>query len=111
MRSEQLYLTDIVAAVDAMARFLTGIEYEEFLNDELRQSAVIQKILVIGEATSHISQQLRDKYPAELSTTMTLGRCCLLAEKHNITLPKLLRQYFSNLLTEDGYFLLGRIPN
>jgi uncharacterized protein with HEPN domain len=63
MRSEQLYLTDIVTAADAMASFLTGIEHEEFLTDELRQSAVIQKILVIGEAASHISQQLRDKYP------------------------------------------------
>lgn len=30
MRSEQLYLTDIVEAAGAIGSFLTGIEYEDF---------------------------------------------------------------------------------
>ena len=63
MRSEQLYLTDIVEAAEAIERFITGLDRDEFLQDELRQSAVIQKILVIGEAAGHISQELRSKYP------------------------------------------------
>ena len=50
MRSERQYLTDMVEAAEAIARFLTGIDREMFLADELRQSAVIQKIEVIGEA-------------------------------------------------------------
>ncbi len=63
MRSEKLYLTDIVEAAEAINRFLAGVEYDDFVNDEMRQSAVIQKILVIGEAASHISENLRHKYP------------------------------------------------
>jgi uncharacterized protein with HEPN domain len=63
MRSEEQYLTDIVEAADAIARFITGIDQEAFLQDELRQSAVIQKIEVIGEAAGKISQRLRDRYP------------------------------------------------
>lgn len=63
MRSEQLYLTDIVEAAEAVGRFVFGLEHDDFLNDELRQSAVIQKILVIGEAAGHISLELRAKYP------------------------------------------------
>ncbi len=44
MRSERQYLTDIVEAADAIARFVANIDREEFLHDELRQSAVMQKI-------------------------------------------------------------------
>lgn len=47
---------------DAIARFLAGIEREAFLGDELRRSAVIQKIEVIGEAAGKIGQNLRDRY-------------------------------------------------
>ena len=63
MRSEQQYLLDIVEAADAISRFLTGVDREMFLKDELRQSAVMQKIGVIGEAAGKISPPLRSKYP------------------------------------------------
>lgn len=63
MRSEQQYLTDIVEAADAIARFVAGIDREVFLNDELRQSAVMQKIGVIGEAAGKVSPELREQYP------------------------------------------------
>ncbi len=41
MRSEALYLADVVEAADASARFLDGIERDEFLGDEILQSAVL----------------------------------------------------------------------
>jgi len=63
MRSEQQYLVDIVEAADAVARFLAGVDRESFLKDELRQSAVMQKIGVIGEAAGKIELPLRGKYP------------------------------------------------
>lgn len=63
MRSDQQYLTDMVEAADAIARFVVGVDGPDFLNDELRQSAVMQKIEVIGEAAGKISQDLRNRYP------------------------------------------------
>ena len=63
MRSEQQYLTDIVEAADAIARFVATIDRKSFLNNELRQSAVMQKIGVIGEAAGKVSPELREKYP------------------------------------------------
>jgi uncharacterized protein with HEPN domain len=63
MRSEKQYLIDIIEAADAIARFIAGINRDMFLKDELRQSAVIQKLEVIGEAAGKISRELRDKYP------------------------------------------------
>lgn len=34
MRSTELYLTDIVEAVDAIGRFIAGVELNDFLSDE-----------------------------------------------------------------------------
>jgi len=63
MRPEEQYLTDIVDAADAIARFLSGVNRQQFLEDELRQSAVIQKIGVVGEAAGKITPELRGRYP------------------------------------------------
>jgi len=40
MRPEQLYLTDIVQAAEAVGRFVSGITYDDLVRDELRQSAI-----------------------------------------------------------------------
>jgi uncharacterized protein with HEPN domain len=63
MRSEKLYLNDIVEAADAIARFLNDVSRDDFLTDELRQSAVSQKFVIIGEAASRVSESLRTQYP------------------------------------------------
>lgn len=62
MRSETLYLTDIVEAADAIARFLDGLQREAFLDDELRQSAVLQKLIVIGEAASRLAPEFQRQH-------------------------------------------------
>ena len=63
MRREVLYLTDIVEAADAVERFIEGFQYHDLLDDELRQSAVLQKLLVIGEAAARLSRALTERHP------------------------------------------------
>ena len=63
MRPETLYLTDMIEAADAIVRFLDGLQREEFLDDELRQSAVLQKLIVIGEAASRIGLDFQTQHP------------------------------------------------
>ena len=63
MRREELSLTDIVEAADEIKQFLEGIQLEDFLNDKLRQSAVLQKLIVIGEAAARLSREFRAQYP------------------------------------------------
>lgn len=60
MRTEALYLDDILDAAGAIARFLRNLEKETFLIDELYQSAVLQKLAVIGEAAARLSEEFRN---------------------------------------------------
>jgi uncharacterized protein with HEPN domain len=63
MRREELYLTDIVEAADAIQRFVEGVPREVFFRDELRQSAVLQKLIVIGEAAARLPIEFTGRHP------------------------------------------------
>ena len=63
MRDEGLYLDDILEAGELVQKFIAGVSEEEFLDSELLQSAVLQKLTVIGEASARISAETKLRYP------------------------------------------------
>lgn len=63
MRPEKLYLTDIVEAAQAIARFIMGEDYYEFEQNEMMNSAVLQKLTVIGEAASRLPKEFTARFP------------------------------------------------
>jgi uncharacterized protein with HEPN domain len=50
-------------ARDEIARFLTNIDRESFLDDKILQNAVLFQLTVIGEAASKVGQELRGATP------------------------------------------------
>lgn len=63
MPREKLYLQDIIESVDAIERFLKNVSKDDFLENQLVQSAVLQKLAVLGEASARISDELKNRYP------------------------------------------------
>lgn len=63
MRHEKLYLTDIVEAAQAIERFITGEDFEDFEQNEMMNSAVLQKLMVIGEAAARLSKEFIQRFP------------------------------------------------
>ena len=63
MRREELYLADIVEAADAIDRFLHGVDRDTFLHDDLLQSAVLQKLTIVGEAAARLPNDFREAHP------------------------------------------------
>lgn len=57
MRPEELYLTDIVEAADAIRAFVEGVDQDHFEKDDQLRSAVLLKLIVIGEAASRLPKQ------------------------------------------------------
>lgn len=85
MRPEQLYLTDIVEATDAIARFLTGTDKEKFRRDELRQSAVLQKLIIIGEAAARLPRAFTVQHPETPWADIVAFRNIAIQRKHDFT--------------------------
>mgnify|MGYP001110058773 CR=1 FL=1 len=63
MRPERLYLQDILDACDAIERFLSRTTEPLFMQDELVQSAVLQKLIVIGEAAARLPRSFTEQHP------------------------------------------------
>ena len=63
MRSDDLYLSDIVQAADSIMRFVEGLDEDRFIGDDLVRSAVLHKLTVIGEAAARVSSELKQSHP------------------------------------------------
>jgi len=57
------YIDDIVDAMNKVLKFVEGISYEEFAQDEKTVFAVIRAIEIIGEAVKNIPEDIRREYP------------------------------------------------
>ncbi len=58
------YLRDIIEHAEKAERFLQGVGFEEFKDNEQKVFAVVRALEIIGEAAKHIPKSIRDKYPA-----------------------------------------------
>jgi uncharacterized protein with HEPN domain len=63
MRNHKLYLRDILDAIDRIESFVENMNFEDFCADDKTSSAVIRKFEIIGEATKHITHEIRNQYP------------------------------------------------
>lgn len=62
MRHEELFLQDIVEAANTIDGFLDNVSKDDFLQSDLIQSAVLQKLAIIGEASARVSYEIKSKY-------------------------------------------------
>lgn len=58
------YVQDIVDHVDKAMRFVHGLSYDDFAENEEKVFAVVKTLEIIGEAARHLPKSLRDKYKA-----------------------------------------------
>ncbi|MFZ3122911.1 MAG: DUF86 domain-containing protein [Thermodesulfovibrionales bacterium] len=62
MKDYTLYLRDILDAMDAIEKFVEGVEFDEFKRDDKTSSAVIRKFEIIGEAAKKVSEEIKNKH-------------------------------------------------
>ncbi len=63
MRSQELYLADILEAIANINDFVGAMSLAEFEEDRKTCSAVIHQFQIIGEAVKHISEELIIQHP------------------------------------------------
>lgn len=64
-KNDFYYLLHINDCIVKINKYTRGINQQEFLEDNLIQDAVIRNFEIIGEATKHLPQEFRSKYPME----------------------------------------------
>ena len=57
------FLQDILEAIGAVERFLSGVNFEEFAQNEEKIFAVEKAMEIIGEAVKNLPDSLRSQYP------------------------------------------------
>lgn len=62
-REPKVFLEDIYTAADKIEKYTNGLTYDEFVDDDLVTDAVVKNILVIGEATKNIPEEIRQENP------------------------------------------------
>ena len=63
MRDYILYIKDILEALEAIENFIQGMDFTTFRSDDKTSSAVVRKLEIIGEASKHIPEPVRQQYP------------------------------------------------
>ncbi len=63
-RDESLFLQDILDSIKAILEFTVDLDSDKFATNRLVYSAIIREFEIIGEATTHLSSELLNKYDA-----------------------------------------------
>lgn len=62
MRTERLYLRDMLQAIDDIGMFLEGVHESDFPQRLETRYAVAFALVTLGEAASHVSDDLQSRY-------------------------------------------------
>lgn len=57
------FLIDILEAGERIARYITDLEYEDFLASQLVRDAVMRNLQIIGEAVKRLTPALKAGHP------------------------------------------------
>jgi uncharacterized protein with HEPN domain len=62
-RDELLLLQDIIDSADKINRYITGIDFDQFIDNSMIVDAVVRNLEIIGEASKRISEETRYNHP------------------------------------------------
>jgi len=64
MSDDRAHVLDMLAAACAIRRFVSGRSQDEFLRDDILQSAVLHKFTILGAACRRVSVAFRAEHPS-----------------------------------------------
>lgn len=63
-RDYEIYLEDILGAINRIQAYMLGITRTEFGTDQTRFDAIIRNLEIIGKAVKQVPESFRDEYPS-----------------------------------------------
>jgi len=62
-RNLNLFLRDILTAIERIEAYTKGLSYKEFAENQLIIDAVVRNFEIIGEAVKNLPNELKENYP------------------------------------------------
>ncbi len=62
-RNPLVFLQDILDSISKIRKYTEGMDYEAFSESDLVTDAVVRNFEIIGEASNHIQEDIKSKYP------------------------------------------------
>lgn len=59
----KLFVEDILMAMNKIERYIKGLTYETFVENDMAIDAVIRNLEIIGEASKNLPEEVKVKYP------------------------------------------------
>jgi len=85
-RSWQLRVDDIIEAINKIDRYTRGYDFDSWCKDEKTIDAVIRNIEIIGEASSHLPEELQNQFEGVPWSIMKAIRNILVHEYFGVDL-------------------------
>ena len=63
MWKDEATAADILLAAQDIQQFTAGMSYDDFVNHRMVQAAVLQRIMMMGEAAKRLSEEFRTAHP------------------------------------------------
>ena len=86
-RGWRLRIEDILEAIAKIRRYTTGKTFETFARDEKTIDAVVRNLVLIGEATQHVPQDVMSAGQEIPWSKMSAMRHILVHEYFGVSLP------------------------
>ena len=96
-RSSRLRLLDILDAIDRIASYVLGLDYEKFLTDWKTQDAVARNIEIIGEAARCLPLDFKESHP-EIAWDEIVGMRNVIVHEYFGILPDVVWDVIQNEL-------------
>ncbi len=62
-KDDHVYVKHILEAIERIENYTRGVDFEEFLENEMMQDAIVHSIQIIGEAANNISPAFKESHP------------------------------------------------
>lgn len=63
MKDDIAYLRHVLEAIEKIERYLSGVSYEAFIENDMMVDAVVRELEIIGQAARNVSMKLKGQHP------------------------------------------------
>lgn len=97
MKIPNFYLEDMLEAIDLVQKYLHKIDEIQFSRDTALQDAVIRRLMIIGEAATKLTDEIKNMAPDIPWKTIIAFRNVAIHDYTNISMGKVWEIYTSEL--------------